>query len=420
MTELKKISLKDHLQMIYDSYGATLKHGCQKYFEPLRKLSNLTTISDENLMTLSNGTSEKALLEARRFRSTYDIPLTIDQEDFYSELSNKSLSALQLQFLDTQLSDDIVSVYQIMNKQWVLPQAVESISRLARNNTFVDHSTIIISYFEFEKLCKKYINAEERQKVIGDSLFSNSKSTDYCPKHFLMPIFFQRHFALLYIRVELRDCLTYCLLNSLENVAPSVEDWNRIERGVSRISEHYGYARFRKFKTPRISRQNDNFSCAIYTAFYLFSIMGDPTRFDRLNIEVNERILERLRIYFVLAILGQSVATPLNVHETVEMTEDQFFGEVESPENIETKYSCDDFTFDLTQDPALDCLSTNSSDNQSTSGQTSFTELLSAPLENRVKAHTKFKPPRAAKAQKRKYMSLGNTEQESAKKSKLT
>ena len=138
-----------------------------------------------------------------------------------------------------------------------------------------NRATIIISYFEFEKLCKKYINAEERQKVIEDSLFSNSKSTDYCPKHFLM-------------------------------------------RGVIRISEHYGYDGFRKCKTSRISRRNDNFSNAIFTAFYLFSIMVDPTRFDRLNIEIDDRILARLRIYFV----EHSVPITLNILETIKMTED--------------------------------------------------------------------------------------------------
>ena len=138
--------------------------------------------------------------------------------------------------------------------------------------------------------------------------------------------------------------------------------------------------------------------------------MGDPTRFDRLNIEINDRILERLQIYFVLAILEQSVSTPLNVLETIEMSEDQFFGDVESPENIKAKYSGDEYkTFDLTQDPALDCLATKSSADQSTPAK-SFMELLSAPLENDVKHHSKFKPPRAAKAHKRKYISLGETE----------
>ena len=129
----------------------------------------------------------------------------------------------------------------------------------------------------------------------------------------------------------------------MENITPSVGDWKRIERGVSRISEHYGYARFRKFKTPRTSRQNENFSYAIFTAFYLFSIMSVPTRFDRLNIEINDRILERLRIYFVLAILKQSVLTPLNDLETIEITKHLFFDGFQSLENIETKYSSVEF-----------------------------------------------------------------------------
>ena len=56
---------------------------------------------------------------------------------------------------------------------------------------------------------------------------------------------------------------------------------------------------------------------------------------------------------------------------------------------------------------------------QSTPCAKSFMELLSAQLENCVKPHPKFKP-QAPKAHKRKYISLGETESESAKKSKLT